>query len=69
MSLEKIGTIKQLLSQQRVQMIEKSTGVHYFPDAPAVVYNPQLKNKTKRLDLLLLIYLETDKTFTLHIRI
>lgn len=38
MSLEKIGTIKQLLAQQRVQMIEKSTGVYYFPDAPAV-YN------------------------------
>lgn len=47
MSLEKIGTIKQLLAQQRVQMIEKSTGVYYFPDAPAV-YNLQLKNKTKR---------------------
>lgn len=49
MSLEKIGTIKQLLAQQRVQMIEKSTGVHYFPDASAV-YNPPppLKKKTKR---------------------
>lgn len=29
MSLDKIGTIKQLLAQQRVQMIEESTVVHY----------------------------------------